>query len=81
LRKSGACLLKSEVQFSCLILRAKRRLSRQEPVLKAAQEMLKPGDTAPEFSLKTDKGDLVTLSGLRGKKILLWFYAEANSPG
>jgi peroxiredoxin Q/BCP len=43
--------------------------------------MLKPGDTAPEFCLKTDQGNTLTLSETRGKKVLLWFYPKADTPG
>tara|TARA_B100000809_G_C15113726_1_gene521597 strand:+ start:835 stop:966 length:132 start_codon:yes stop_codon:yes gene_type:complete len=43
--------------------------------------MLKVGDTAPEFSLMNQDGDLVLLKNLRGKKVLLWFYPKANTPG
>ena len=43
--------------------------------------MLKVGDTAPEFSLMNQDGDIVSLENLRGKKVLLWFYPKANTPG
>ena len=43
--------------------------------------MLKVGDTAPEFLLINQDGDLVLLKNLRGKKVLLWFYPKANTPG
>jgi peroxiredoxin Q/BCP len=43
--------------------------------------MLKHGDIAPDFSVRTDKGDVLTLSALRGKKVLLWFYPKADTPG
>jgi peroxiredoxin Q/BCP len=43
--------------------------------------MLKPGDVAPDFTLTDNHGDAVTLSGLRGHKVLLWFYPQAGTPG
>jgi len=43
--------------------------------------MLKTGDMAPNFSLMNQDGDLVSLKNLRGKKVLLWFYPKANTPG
>ena len=43
--------------------------------------LLKTGDMAPNFSLMNQEGDLVPLKNLRGKKVLLWFYPKANTPG
>ena len=43
--------------------------------------LLKTGDMAPNFSLMNQEGDLVPLKYLRGKKVLLWFYPKANTPG
>ena len=42
---------------------------------------LKVGDCAPDFSLFNEQGQMVTLSGLRGKKIVLFFYPKDNTPG
>ncbi|SRR5579875_660648 len=43
--------------------------------------MLKPGDVAPDFTLTDHHGNAVTLSALRGHKVLLWFYPQAGTPG
>ena len=43
--------------------------------------MLKPGDKAPEFTLKADDGKDVSLTDFRGKRVLLYFYPKANTPG
>ncbi len=43
--------------------------------------MLKVGDAAPDFTVLSHDGAPVSLSGLRGKKVLLWFYPEADTPG
>ncbi len=43
--------------------------------------MLKVGDAAPDFTVPTHEGKTLTLSGLRGKKVLLWFYPKADTPG
>ena len=43
--------------------------------------MLKVGDKAPEFSLKNDKGELVTLKSLKGKNVVLYFYPKDSTPG
>jgi peroxiredoxin Q/BCP len=43
--------------------------------------MLEPGDDAPDFTLPDQHGDPVTLSGLRGKSVVLYFYPKADTPG
>src|SRR5215470_3264209 len=42
---------------------------------------LQPGDSAPEFSLPTDTGEKLTLSALRGRKVVLYAYPAAMTPG
>jgi thioredoxin-dependent peroxiredoxin len=42
---------------------------------------LKPGDPAPDFALSAHDGGAVALAGLRGRKALLWFFPEADTPG
>jgi peroxiredoxin Q/BCP len=42
---------------------------------------IKPGDVAPDFTLKDQTGRSVTLSGLRGKRVVLYFYPKADTPG
>lgn len=42
---------------------------------------LSPGDQAPDFSLPTDNGDRLTLADLRGRKVVLYAYPAAMTPG
>ena len=42
---------------------------------------LSPGDTAPDFTLSDDSGTQVALSGLRGRKVIVYFYPAAMTPG
>ncbi|MCA1940269.1 MAG: thioredoxin-dependent thiol peroxidase [Caenispirillum bisanense] len=42
---------------------------------------LSVGDTAPDFTLPTDGGGSVTLSDLRGKPVVLYFYPKDDTPG
>ncbi len=42
---------------------------------------LQTGDCAPDFTLAGDRGDNVTLSDLRGKKVIVYFYPAAMTPG
>jgi peroxiredoxin Q/BCP len=43
--------------------------------------MLQPGTEAPEFSVNDHNGNIVQLKDYRGKKIVLWFYPKADTPG
>lgn len=43
--------------------------------------MLTPGTTAPDFEVPDHLGNQVKLSDLRGKKVVLWFYPKADTPG
>ena len=42
---------------------------------------LSPGDTAPDFTLQSDTGEQVALSDLRGRKVIVYFYPAAMTPG
>lgn len=42
---------------------------------------LEPGDSAPAFTLTADDGSTVSLSDFSGRKVLLYFYPRANTPG
>ena len=41
---------------------------------------LKEGDKAPAFSARDQNGKKVSLSGLKGKKVVLYFYPEDDTP-
>ena len=43
--------------------------------------MLQAGDVAPAFTVKDHLGNEVSLAGLRGKNVVLFFYPKANTPG
>jgi thioredoxin-dependent peroxiredoxin len=40
-----------------------------------------PGDQAPDFTLPDQDGNAVSLSELRGKTVVLYFYPKADTPG
>jgi peroxiredoxin Q/BCP len=42
---------------------------------------LEPGDTAPPFELADQHERRVSLADLRGRKVLVYFYPEADTPG
>src|SRR3979490_3640332 len=43
--------------------------------------MLKEGETAPPFRLQADDGRDISLAGLHGKHVALYFYPKASTPG
>jgi peroxiredoxin Q/BCP len=43
--------------------------------------MLKPGSTAPSFALPSDAGEMVRLTDLRGKKVVVYFYPADDTEG
>jgi len=43
--------------------------------------VIKVGEPAPDFTLVAHDGGSLSLKSLRGGKVLLWFFVEANTPG
>lgn len=43
--------------------------------------MLAIGETAPDFEVTAHDGSTLKLSDYRGKKVILWFYPKADTPG
>jgi peroxiredoxin Q/BCP len=39
------------------------------------------GDVAPDFELPDQDGNPVSLSGVRGRRVVLYFYPRADTPG
>jgi thioredoxin-dependent peroxiredoxin len=44
-------------------------------------DRLERGDQAPDFTLDSDTGEQVALSDLRGRKVIVYFYPAAMTPG
>jgi len=42
---------------------------------------IEEGKAAPDFTLTSDTGETVSLSSLRGKPVVLYFYPKDNTPG
>jgi peroxiredoxin Q/BCP len=42
---------------------------------------LQVGDTAPDFTLPSDSNETISLHGLRGKSVVLYFYPKDDTPG
>jgi thioredoxin-dependent peroxiredoxin len=47
----------------------------------SSADELGPGSVAPDFSLPSSTGKVVSLHGLRGKKVVLYFYPADDTPG
>jgi len=43
--------------------------------------MPRVGEPAPDFELETDSGETVRLSDFRGRRVVLYFYPRADTPG
>jgi peroxiredoxin Q/BCP len=43
--------------------------------------VIEEGKPAPDFELKSDSGESVKLSDLRGKQVVLYFYPKDDTPG
>ena len=46
-----------------------------------ADKKLAPGDPAPDFTLSDADGNQVSLAGLRGQRVIIYFYPAAMTPG
>jgi peroxiredoxin Q/BCP len=44
-------------------------------------DRLSVGDKAPTITLNDQSGDTVKLSGFKGRKVLVYFYPKADTPG
>jgi peroxiredoxin Q/BCP len=43
--------------------------------------LLEPGAKAPDFTARTHSGQDLSLGSLLGRKVVLWFYPKADTPG
>lgn len=46
-----------------------------------SDDMLEEGTPAPDFTAQTDSGSSLTLSALRGRPVVLYFYPKDDTPG
>ncbi len=59
----------------------KKKAAAKKPAKPAALKGPKVGDKAPDFTLPTDGTATITLSALRGKPVVLYFYPRDDTPG
>jgi peroxiredoxin Q/BCP len=43
--------------------------------------MLNVGDQAPAFRVQDQDGETISLGQFAGKRVVLWFYPKADTPG
>lgn len=43
--------------------------------------LIEVGDAAPNFSMRNQADEAVTLDDFSGKYVLLWWYPKADTPG
>ena len=43
--------------------------------------LLEVGNKAPDFDLLNQNDETISLSKLKGQKVIIWFYPKANTPG
>ena len=53
----------------------------EEPMAKAPELKLKPGDQAPPFSANTQENNRVSLADFKGRQVILYFYPRDDTPG
>ena len=78
IRLQRGCLSRS---LRCCELFATASLSDWTDFPMSTQSRLAPGDAAPDFTLTDDTGTDVSLAGLRGGKVVVYFYPSAMTPG
>src|SRR5262249_47747551 len=61
--------------------RAVARAARDAQLAVVVRVMLKVGDSAPDFIAPSHTGSPLALRSFRGRKVLLWFFPEADTPG
>ncbi len=61
------------------LLRTALRRMVQSPTQRSP--MPKPGQDAPDFELLAHTGERIRLKDQRGKRVVLWFYPKADTPG
>jgi len=52
-----------------------------DSLLRRSFPMLEKGTQAPDFSATDHHGRPIRLSDYRGKKVVLWFFPKADTPG
>ncbi len=79
--RAHACWIRSVSSLGETGLSPNRRTRKIPTVRRKEDEMIEEGAPAPDFTLMSDSGEAVTLSSLRGKDVVLYFYPKDDTPG
>ncbi len=79
--KAKVTTKKTAAKKSGQSLRKKSTLTSSKGKIATVTGGLKVGSPAPAFSLPNEKGQVVKLSELKGKKIVVFFYPKDDTPG
>jgi thioredoxin-dependent peroxiredoxin len=60
---------------------AVNRVERAKTMSEPVSNQLKVGNLAPDFTLPDEHGDLMRLSDLRGRRVVVYFYPMDDTPG
>ncbi len=72
---------KKTVKATRAVKAAAKKSTKATGAVKKAAKSVEKGSRAPDFTLASDQGGEVTLSRLRGKKVVLYFYPKDDTPG
>ncbi len=64
-----------------LVSETRYRMGGPEGNAQVTDTRLQPGDAAPDFTLPDADGKEVALSSLRGRRVIIYFYPAAMTPG
>ena len=81
LNAGRATVLLDDLKEALRIARGSERRTSVSQSIEEPIAQLKPGMKAPDFSLPAGDGSTLTLKGLRGKKVVLYFYPKDNTSG
>src|SRR5262249_7321141 len=78
----NACRMRSACSPGETASSSLSREARTTPTARRREDaMVEEGMEAPDFTLATDSGELVTLSSFRGKPVVLYFYPRDHTSG
>ena len=88
LKKTAVKAAKSSVKVKKVIKKSKTKViakTKKSTTLQKKQSnsipLLNVGDVAPDFNLQNELGESIQLSGLKGSKVVLYFYPKDDTPG
>ncbi len=75
------CHFVHDAAYRCLSASRRTTAPKVTAMTETSTVRLSPGDPAPDFTLTTDSGDTLSLADLRGRRVILYAYPAAMTPG